>query len=466
MLEAADRALFEQLDDLIDRLADAPEPATSAERIRALHVRMTRLDAVLASEIVRFDRRQEHTCHRAKSATAWLRRALRVSGAEAARLVRRARQTDAMAIVQPLWLDGQLGTQQVDQLSIARRRGRDDESFAEHEARFARTALTARPEELQSELAQWVDAIEAERHDPSQGDGESWSEPRLHLSTLLDRVGVLDALLDAEGTSIVGRAIDNEYRRAHRAGDERTPAHQRADALVAICRRSLEHTARGHQRPHLLVHTDLPTLRGDSVGRAETDTGLRLSPATVQRLACDATVQWVVRSADGATLDLGRATRTFTLDQRRALLAMYPTCVHPECAVPAADADLHHLVPWASGGASDLTNGVPLCWHHHDDVHHGRVRFVRRPDGRIDAYDRFEVLIGTTTPRPPITPIRIRRPEPPPSADDLARMTEPPDLACAGHRVWLDPPRPRSEPDRLPPGLRHCLSLRITPPQT
>jgi hypothetical protein len=53
----------------------------------------------------------------------------------------------------------------------------------------------------------------------------------------------------------------------------------------------------------------------------------------VRRLCCDADILPVVFGSDGVVLDVGRAARLATADQRRALAAMYSRCGHPDCHV-------------------------------------------------------------------------------------------------------------------------------------
>jgi hypothetical protein len=65
------------------------------------------------------------------------------------------------------------------------------------------------------------------------------------------------------------------------------------------------------------------------------------------------------------------------------------TCRAEGCEIPAAWCEAHHGgVPWATGGRTDLADGVLLCsWHHHRAHDHrydqrrlpgGDLRFTRR----------------------------------------------------------------------------------------
>jgi len=436
--------LLKELEGLIDRLADADPAARLGPRIKGLLRAIDRLDAVVATDVYRFDQGCEYTLTRHRSTVGWLKTGAGLAGVDAARVARRARQVAAMPVFGPLWLAGIVNTSKVDLAATARHRTKADESFAEHEARFAATAVKERPEALESELAQWRDAIDAARHDPTAGDGQVWDTSALHLSELLDGVGVIDAKLTADGFAIIQRAIANEYERAHRADDPRSPAEQRADALVAICRRALEHTARGHQRPHILIHIDLETYLGLAVGLCETDRGTRIPPHIARRIACDVTLQLLIRDHRGVALDLGHSARRFSDDQRRALLGQYPTCVVAGCTIPASDCEMHHIHWWTHNGPTNLANGAPVCWHHHDQIHHHKLRLRAEPDRSITSLDPHGTILGVTEPRRPIEPIPIPMPGPDPGPP---HPPEPPPRAQqSSHQHW----RPITPPIRNP----------------
>ena len=92
-------------------------------------------------------------------------------------------------------------------------------------------------------------------------------------------------------------------------------------------------------------------------------------------------------------------------------------CVFPGCDRPATWCDVHHLIPWSQGGATDLGNLVLLCRHHHTLVHEGGWRIegdpsdlrFYRPDGsRLDT---------ERDPKPVRSPFHDPRPERPPDFD-------------------------------------------------
>ena len=67
-------------------------------------------------------------------------------------------------------------------------------------------------------------------------------------------------------------------------------------------------------------------------------------------------------------LDVGRTQRTATPAQRRALAVRDRGCIIPGCQVPAEACQTHHLVEWADGGETSVSNMASLCWAHHRQV--------------------------------------------------------------------------------------------------
>jgi hypothetical protein len=101
-----------------------------------------------------------------------------------------------------------------------------------------------------------------------------------------------------------------------------------------------------------------------------------ISSKTVQRLACDGTLSRVLK-ADSVVVDVGRATRSVSSAQWRALKARHRTCAFPGCDRPVNWTNPHHIEFWARGGPNNLPNLLPLCHYHHRLVHEGGWQVVR-----------------------------------------------------------------------------------------
>ena len=138
--------------------------------------------------------------------------------------------------------------------------------------------------------------------------------------------------------------------------------------------------------PEVSVLVDFDTLRGDAQHAGivcELVDGTPLPPASVRRLCCDADIIPVVVGGDGVPLDVGRARRLATADQRRALAAMYTHCAYPGCHVSFEHCRIHHVTDWTHGGHTDLDQLVPLCATHHHLVHEGGWTLTLDPDRTI-----------------------------------------------------------------------------------
>lgn len=154
--------------------------------------------------------------------------------------------------------------------------------------------------------------------------------------------------------------------------DSRTIAQRRADALTCLASRALrggELPTRGGTPPTLVVTTSLDALEGRAVAAGLLPYGGTLDPASLRRIACDASVIPAVLGGDGQVLDLGRARRLFSPAQRRAIALRDRGCIHPGCDAPPVECEAHHAASWYCGGASDVTNGYLLCDADHDRHH-------------------------------------------------------------------------------------------------
>ncbi|WP_207024522.1 HNH endonuclease signature motif containing protein, partial [Phycicoccus sp. DTK01] len=115
------------------------------------------------------------------------------------------------------------------------------------------------------------------------------------------------------------------------------------------------------------------TARGAGTVLATTADGTLLPPESVRRLGCDAGLLIHLLGARGEPLTLTRVLRLFSRGQRRHLLLRDRGCTYPGCTAPAAWTRAHHVLHWADGGPTDVTNAALLCPRHHTHVHHRRL---------------------------------------------------------------------------------------------
>lgn len=181
-----------------------------------------------------------------------------------------------------------------------------------------------------------------------------------------------------------------ERHHAEPGADERTTPQRQADTIVGLVARAMEESDApriGGEAATLVVTITPDQLRAHAEsgrGTAHLEhTGDAVPAHVAARMICDGHVQVCLLDEAGLPLRLGRARRTHTVHQRRAIFAAYPGgCQNPSCHAPPGFTEIHHPVWWSRGGGTDTENGIPLCQHCHIEVHAGRLECVRGPSGR------------------------------------------------------------------------------------
>jgi hypothetical protein len=233
-------------------------------------------------------------------------------------------------------------------------------------------------------------AEHAERHALEAAEARAQRDRYLTLTATGDGAVRLSGRLSTEAAAVINAALDPLCRPGRPVarlivdGEQRSPGQRRADALVEVCRLALaggELPDNGGDRPQLVVTVPFDPLTR-TLGAGWLDTGQRLSPAAVRRLACDARVLPAILGGDGQILDLGRERRLITGPLRRALVLRDGGCTFPGCDRPPRWCDGHHLKHWTDGGETALHNAVLLCGHHHRVIHTGEWQVHLTADGR------------------------------------------------------------------------------------
>ncbi|MBX9472972.1 HNH endonuclease signature motif containing protein [Microcella sp.] len=228
----------------------------------------------------------------------------------------------------------------------------------------------------------------------------------LHLTRQADGMTRLNALLDPESAALVRDAVDaatsprrdgprfvtsseqgsdeldaNENDRALRMlADTRTTPQIALDAVVELIRLGGEVAPTeviGVRSPAVQVivaERDLREHRGLGFFEGQTEP---VGTTTAERHVCASGVVPIVINEVGDVIALGRESRLFTRRQRIALAARDGGCRFPGCDRPPSWTEAHHIVPWSSGGSTDLHDGVLLCRHHHLLLHNNGWRFAR-----------------------------------------------------------------------------------------
>ena len=196
----------------------------------------------------------------------------------------------------------------------------------------------------------------------------------------------LSGAFDSESGAVIRTVLEPLARRSG-AHDQRPYERRLADALVDVAWHHLDHglvPQSAGARTHLQVTTSLETLKAlDGAPAAELEFSLPISAKAVERLACDCSITRILLGSDSMVIDVGRARRTISAPQRKALNARDQHCVWPGCDRPASWTSGHHLVHWIHGGESNLQNLALLCYRHHWMVHEGGWQIAREDGGRM-----------------------------------------------------------------------------------
>ena len=363
--------------DLIAIADDVPERAPAAE-VDALFAAFRRVQGAVASvgaKLVRcaqVSRAAEESGH--SGAPSYLKEQLGLSGKEAAKQDKLARDLERLPGTAAALAAGELGPDQAAAIGHAARRGAlgSPEQTEERLLGIARSTDTDRLRRRIREEEQRADRERLERDERL-----AHSRRRASLTRRADGMWDLHAQLTGEFGEMLAVALD-----AHRTKDapdtplpqQRSFEQRTADALASFVAGAMDggdHVTLGGARPqlHLVVPHDILDEAG--VGVARTERGNPVSPALVERLLCDAQMRHVLTDGHSEVLDLGRLREKWTVGQRRALHVRDGGCRGPGCDRPATSCHAHHVRWWSKGGSTAVSNGILLCSYHHHLVHEG-----------------------------------------------------------------------------------------------
>ncbi len=368
----------------VQDLSELPD-ARIEEEFAQLHRAMELLESERLRRLAEIDRRGIYQRDGHLSAVSWLASAHRVSRAAAAEQVRCARALQDMPRTRAALESGEVSLAAAKALATARQV--DAGEFARAEALLIDAARHHSMKDLHRVIGYWRERVQTER----LGFDQLRAGRRLHASATLSGMVRVDGDLDPETGEALMTALaavmDAEAKNGEE--DERTPAQRRADAMGEICRGWLDVADRPEvagERPHLTLTVDVGRFADGGPGELD-----RVGPVaieTIKRLGCDASVTRVVMAGQSEPLDVGRRTAIVPPAIRRAVVARDRTCRFPGCDRHQAWCDAHHVVHWADGGVTAVSNLVLLCRRHHRAVHEGfAVSMVdgqpvfRRPDG-------------------------------------------------------------------------------------
>jgi hypothetical protein len=215
----------------------------------------------------------------------------------------------------------------------------------------------------------------------------------LHVTDQPDGMTRVDGLLDPEAGSILRSTLDGIMNDSFNDGATRTRDQRRSDALTQLAHAATKGKIKGgRSNTKLLATVPFETITERAAERGITHVGATLDPATVRKLACDASIHRVITGPGSSILDFGHETRLVSDNLFLALVARDQHCRWPDCTVRATWCDAHHIIEWTDGGPTTDENCALLCHHHHQLSHQpgwkiegdGSELRVYHPDGSIE----------------------------------------------------------------------------------
>ncbi len=199
----------------------------------------------------------------------------------------------------------------------------------------------------------------------------------LHASVTMGGMVRLDGYLDPATGEALLTALDAATPPPVQ-GDNRAPANARAEALGTICEEWLRVSGKtdGGLRAAVTLLVDLDTLQGRPGKHRDLEYTGPVSGDVARRILCDCDVSRVITRGPSEVLDVGRATRVISPAQRKALVVRDRHCRFRGCDRPPKWCDAHHIIPWESGGETNLDDLVLVCRRHHSMIHEGRAVVV------------------------------------------------------------------------------------------
>ncbi|MET4137061.1 DUF222 domain-containing protein [Pseudarthrobacter sp. PvP090] len=121
-------------------------------------------------------------------------------------------------------------------------------------------------------------------------------------------------------------------------------------------------------RAQVLITVPVLSLLGATEEPAMLDGDGPIPPSMARRLVADGADSFhrvLIDPRDGAPLEIGRTSYRLTKTMRQWLRLRDGRCPFPGCNNPSLDNDADHLLAWADGGTTGLTNLGQPCRKHH-----------------------------------------------------------------------------------------------------
>lgn len=450
------QALHEVLDGLLGADLTRLSGAEHGELVTSLVQARHRLEAAVTDAVAAFDSAEVATASAHRTTKQWLAHRTTLSLAAASHLTTTARALrDHLSATRDALAAGEVSSQHVAAITtVVRTVGPAHATDAEPILLdLARKADPAAVRQATAAVFAHVDPQGAER-----ALRDAYDKRGVTLDVVGEH-GYLDGVFDLESTELL-MSVLNPLMTPAGPSDARSTPQRRADALLDIAQAHLDTTEMpqlGGHRPHMSIVVDADRLPPADQGTGADPeqpigsdgrprgwrgtirlpwTNSAVPASTARRWACDAAVtpivarllgrprqrlRWsdVARTSVGdeglpcdpawLPLDVGRTQRVATPALLKVLAVRDGGCIHPGCSRSTVYCQAHHVVHWADGGATDRSNLVLLCRHHHRTLHQG-VWSIHRDPGTpglfwtVDSHGLHQAQTATDR-SPPMQPV-------------------------------------------------------------
>ncbi|MFV1991745.1 MAG: HNH endonuclease [Acidimicrobiales bacterium] len=194
--------------------------------------------------------------------------------------------------------------------------------------------------------------------------------------------------INAETDAIIADAVSPEMTAREVIAERHGIAAVRADAFVSLLTSPDPDTDAGRVAARVEVLVDLDQITAADDADAESADrsvceigGSRIAPEVARRLGCDTQIASIIQDRLGDPLSVGREARVVPRRIRRALnLRGRNRCQFLGCS-STRGLHAHHIVHWANGGPTELSNLVLVCNFHHHLLHEHAWNIEIDPSG-------------------------------------------------------------------------------------
>lgn len=342
-------------------------------------------EAAWVNDVGEYDRSGDWQIDNFANAAAGLRAACHMTSGVAHAHITLARKLEKLPLVAAAFAAGEISAAHATMIANAYTPKRAASIAAAEEA-LVECARSRDPKDVGSVVRYLTDAVDGDGG--SGNDDDQIARNTCHASeTLEGRLDVRASFDHVSGQTILV-ALNAEMARDFQPNDPRSAPQRRADAFIHLLQSALDRGELGEShgvRPHFTVVIDIDELDGVTPAAADAvKTELRhsgfLSSAAIEILLCDCDISRAIVNGKSEILDLGRATRTVSAAQWKALVVRDRHCTTPGCTRPPDHCQAHHIRHWTHGGPTNLENLRLVCTHHHREQHRHDAQ-TRAPGG-------------------------------------------------------------------------------------